>query len=377
MTMNNKEDYLKNICAKFLIEGEFAGLKPYGSGHINDTYAVVFNQTRGLKRYLLQRINNTVFTNISGLMNNIVRVTEHIRHKLEKQKADDIARKVLTVIPTAEGNSYYRDANDSFWRMYIFIEKARTYDILESLEQAYEVARTFGDFQQMLIDMPQPPLTETIPDFHNALRRLKIFENALVADVCNRNKDAKIEIEFLQKNEQVFYILSELIKTGQIPTRITHNDTKVNNILMDDNTGGGICVIDLDTVMPGSSLYDFGDIVRTCISSAAEDERDLSKVKIEIPRFEAVLKGYLLSAGKFLNKVELKSLILGGKYITLEQGMRFLTDYLNGDKYYKIHRKDHNLDRCRTQFKLVDLMNQQEEKMMLLVEKFLKKRFSG
>ncbi|MCX5632084.1 MAG: aminoglycoside phosphotransferase family protein [Phycisphaerae bacterium] len=366
--MNYKADYLKNICAKFLIEGEFVNSKPYGSGHINDTYAVTFRQASNTKRYILQRINNTIFTDVPGLMNNIVRVTKHIRDKLEKQKADDIARKVLTVVSTAKGNSYYGDTDGNFWRMYIFIEKARTYDVPESLEQIYEAARAFGNFQQMLIDLPQPALIETIPDFHNALKRLEVFKNVLNADVCNRAKDIKEEVEFLHKNEQIFYTLSGLIKTGQIRIRITHNDTKVNNVLMDGDTGRGICVIDLDTVMPGLSLYDFGDIIRTSISSAAEDERNLSKVMMEMPRFEAVLKGYLASAGKFLNKTELENLILGSKYITLVIGMRFLTDYLNGDKYFKIHREGHNLDRCRTQFKLVDSINKQEDEMMLLVK---------
>jgi hypothetical protein len=367
--MKHNENYLKNICAKFAAEGEFSDFKPYGNGHINDSYIITYNQAFGIKRYLLQRVNHTIFADVPGLMENIVRVTKHIRNKLEKQKADDISRKVLTVIPATGENSCYRDSEGNYWRMYIFIEKARTFDVPESLQQVYQAAKAFGDFQQMLIDFPQPPLKETIPDFHNALKRIENFENALRADVCNRNKNAKKEIEFLQRNKQIFYVLSEMIETGQIPIRITHNDTKANNILMDDDTGRGICVIDLDTVMPGSSLYDFGDIVRTCISPAEEDKRNLSLVTIEMPRFEAVLKGYLSAAGKLLNKAELENLILGGKYITLEQGMRFLTDYLNGDKYYKIHKEGHNLDRCRTQFKLVDSMNQREEEIMLLVRK--------
>jgi hypothetical protein len=361
--MNYKEDYLKNISAKFTVGGGFSDLKSYGSGHINDTYVISFNT----KKYLLQCINHTIFSDVPGLMDNAVRVTEHIRGKLEKWKEKDIVRKVLTVIPAAEGKYYYKDENGNYWRMYVFIEKARTYDVPESLEQIYEAARAFGNFQQMLIDLPQPALIETIPGFHNALKRLEVFKYTLQADVCNRAKDARFEIEFLRKNEQIFYVISKLVETGQIPIRVVHNDTKVNNVLMDDNTDKGICVIDLDTVMPGISLYDFGDLVRTCVSTAAEDERDLSKVTMDMPRFEALLKGYLSAAGKFLNKVELENLILGGKYITLEQGMRFLTDYLNGDKYYKIHREGHNLDRCRTQFKLVDLINQQEDEMMLLV----------
>jgi len=366
--MNHKEDYLKNICSKFLINGEFTDLKPYGSGHINDTYVISINHASNTKKYLLQRLNHTIFIDVPGLMDSVVRVTAHIRGKLEKQKEKDVARKVLTVVPAVEGKYYYKDANGNYWRMYTFIENARTYDIPESLERIYEAAKAFGDFQQMLIDLPQPPLKETIPDFHNALKRLEVFKNVLKQDVCNRAKVAKGEIEFLQKNEKIFYALSGLVETGQIPIRVTHNDTKVNNVLMDDNTDKGICVIDLDTVMPGISLYDFGDLVRTCVSTAAEDECDLSKVTMEMLRFEAVLKGYLSAAGKFLNKVELENLILGGQYITLEQGMRFLSDYLNGDKYYKIHRRGHNLDRCRTQFKLVDLITQREGEMMSLVK---------
>ena len=362
--MNYTEDYLKNICSQFAVDGKFTGMKPYGNGHINDTFAVSY----GMKKCLLQRINHTIFTDVPGLMNNIVRITEHIRGKLKSQNEKDIERKVLTVVPAVGEGYYYKDENGNYWRMYTFIENARTYDVPESSELICEAAKAFGNFQLLLTDMPQPRLNETIPNFHNALKRLEVFNGVLSQDKHNRAKDAKDEISFLRKHEKVFYALSELIETGQIPIRVTHNDTKINNVLMDNATNKGICVIDIDTVMPGASLYDFGDIVRTCTTSADEDECDLSKVNVEMPRFEAVLRGYLSTAGKFLNKTEFENLILGSKYIILEQGMRFLGDYLDGDKYYKIHRQGHNLDRCRTQFKIIDSINHQEDEIIKLAK---------
>ena len=361
---------LEKVFGNFQIAGQFLQAAPYGSGHINDTFAVKCRLDAQDKRYILQRINHTIFRNPPQLMKNIARVTRHIHDKLQQQGSQDISRRVLTIIPAEDGKDYYRDAAGNYWRAYVFIEGARTYDVMENLDQAYEAAKAFGQFQYMLVDLPGPPLFETIPDFHNGLKRFEDFQQVLQADVCNRAKDAKKEIEFLQTNGWIFDVFPKLIEQGQLPIRITHNDTKINNVMIDDQTNEGVCVIDLDTVMPGIAMYDFGDIMRTTLSPASEDEQNLSKVFMEMPRFEAVLKGYLSVAGTFLNKVEKEHLIFSGQMITLVIGTRFLTDFLAGEVYFKVHRDGHNLDRCRTQFKLIQSISEQQEKMLKLVEKY-------
>jgi hypothetical protein len=363
---------LKYISEQFEFCGDFIEAVPYGTGHINDTYCVTYKTGTGSNRYIVQRINHNVFKNPPELMSNIVRVTSHIHDKLKAANTEpqEILRRTLTVIPTRDKNAYYKDSADNYWRAYIFIEKAKTYDVLERLDYAYEAAKAFGEFQNMLVDLPKPPLFDTIPDFHNGPKRFEAFKRALETDVHNRARDAKSEMEFLQSHSWILGVVPKLTAEGKLPVRITHNDTKINNVMLDDSTGKGICVIDLDTVMPGSALFDFGDIARTTLCSAAEDEQDISKVFMEMPRFEAILKGYLASAGAFLNQTEKDNLILGGKLITLIIGTRFLTDFLAGDVYFKIHREKHNLDRCRTQFKLVQSIEENEDKMSKFVEKF-------
>jgi len=267
-----------------------------------------------------------------------------------------------------EGDSYFRDEKNNYWRAYIFIENARTYDNLEVPEQAYEAAKAFGHFQRILSDLPGEPLHETILDFHNGPKRLRDFQDALRLDPSNRAAGAKTEIDFLHQNGWVFDVLPKQVFEGKIPVRTTHNDTKINNVLIDDETGEGICVIDLDTLMPGLVLYDFGDMVRTSTCRAAEDERDLSKVSLDLPMFKQVARGYLLAAGDFLTESERRHLVFAGRMITLIIGCRFLTDYLNGDTYFKTHREGHNFDRCRTQFRLVSSIMEQEEKMMAVVD---------
>jgi len=360
---------IKEVLGQFQVYGDFVSAELFGSGHINDTYAASCCQGGAIVRYVLQRVNADIFPDMPELMENIVRVTEHIGQKLLSQGCEDISRRVLTVIRTNDDNSYYKDNKGNFWRCFVLIENARTYDVMPSLEYAYEAARAFGDFQKLLVDLPSPPLNVIIKDFHNGRKRYKDFLEVLKADAHNRAAGAKDEIDFLNENAGIFDVLHNLAEQNKIPLRITHNDTKINNVMFDKETGKGICIIDLDTVMPGLSLYDFGDIVRTTIGPAGEDEQDLSKVFAEMPRFEAIVRGYLSSAGEFLNEYERDNLILGGKYITLMIGARFLTDYLDGDRYYKIHRDGHNLDRCRTQFKLVRSMTDQHEQMSSLVEK--------
>jgi len=347
---------------RFAIDGELVSATPYGSGHINDTYCTVFSQQGKTVRYVVQRINTRVFKKPIALMDNIARVTSH----LAAQVADDPDRErlVLSLIPARDGQAPYVAIDGEYWRAYRFIEGARTYDAVETTAQAYKAARAFGRFQQMLVDLPAPRLQDTIPDFHNTPKRFVACEDAVAADVAGRAAQAAAEIDFALSHREIARVLHD----AGLPERITHNDTKFNNVMLDDTTGEGICVIDLDTVMPGLALYDFGDMVRTTTSSAAEDERELSRVVMQFPMFEALVRGYLSTAGAFLTNAEKEHLVHAGKVIAFEQGIRFLTDYLAGDAYYKVHRERHNLDRCRTQFKLVDSIVEQEERMARLIE---------
>jgi len=367
---------IREITGHFDLRGDFVAATAYGTGHINDSFAVTVDQGGTRLRYLFQRINQLVFKDPPRLMENIERVTSHVRRRLVEQARPDVTRRTLTIVPTQDGAGFYKSGNGDCWRAYIFIEKARSYDALQAPEQAYEAARAFGRFQRMLSDLPGKPLHETIPDFHNGPKRLRDFREALRSDHCNRAASAKDEISFLQQQAWVFDILPEQVSVGNIPVRTTHNDTKINNVLIDDETGEGICVIDLDTLMPGLVLYDFGDMVRTSTCKAAEDERDLTKVFLDLSMFEQVARGYLLSAGDFLTDCEKEHLVFAGKMITLIIGCRFLTDYLNGDTYFKTHREGHNLDRCRTQFRLVQSITEQEEEMKTTVEKILSGRES-
>ena len=300
-------------------------------------------------------------------MENIERVTTHQREKLAA--AGDSTRRALEVIKTHDGMPYYRDINGNYWRMYIFIEGAKTYDVIETPLQAFQAAKAFGEFQGLLVDLPGGRLHETIPDFHNTPRRLQALEQAIASDVRNRAKDVRAEIDFVMKRRMDTELLLSLNAKGEIPERITHNDTKLNNVMLDETSGEAVCVIDLDTVMPGLALYDFGDLVRTSTSPAKEDEKDLSQVKMQMHMFEALVKGYIAAAGCFLTKAERGNLAFSGKLITLEIGIRFLTDYLAGDVYFKVHREGHNVDRCRTQFKLVESIEQQLDAMNKIVNK--------
>ncbi len=345
------------IARRFQIDGQFFGAKPFGSGHINDSYCVTFHQAGEPVRYMLQRINQSIFKNPVAVMENIQRVTSHLAAKVSGEP--DCNRLVLTLISARDEKVWHLDADGNFWRAYRFIEKARTYDSVESAKQAFQAAKAFGRFQKLLVDLPSPRLHDTIADFHHTPKRFAALEQALDLDVARRTIKAKPEIDFAFARKSI----ADVLLDADLPERITHNDSKLNNVMLDDVTGEGICVVDLDTVMSGLALYDFGDLVRTTTSSAREDERDLSKVTMQFSMFEALVRGYLDSAGSFLTKAERQHLVLSGKLITFEQGIRFLTDYLAGDPYYKVHRDEHNLDRCRTQFALLESIEQQEERM--------------
>jgi hypothetical protein len=357
----SKEREVGVVARQFRIDGDLLSVTPYGSGHINDSYCAIFRQSGAPLRYLLQRINHSIFKDPTALMENIRRVTSHLAEKTAGEA--DCNRQVLTLIAARDGMVWHRDKDGNYWRAYRFIEKARTYDAVESTEQAFQAARAFGRFQKLLVDLPAPRLNDTIADFHHTPKRLMALEEAIALDVANRAILVQPEIEFALAHRSIASVLLD----ANLPERVTHNDTKFNNVMLDDATSEGICVVDLDTVMPGLSLYDFGDMVRTTTSPTNEDEQNLSKVTMQFPMFEALVRGYLASAGCFLTEAEKQHLVFSGKLITFEQGIRFLTDYLVGDTYYKVHREGHNLDRCRTQFKLLESIEQQEEKMDRLV----------
>jgi len=358
----NKDHNVGAAARQFQISGEFFSATPYGSGHINDTYCVVFHHAGVPVHYILQRINSNIFKNPVAVMENIQRVTDHLAAQVAGEP--DSSRRVLSLIPARDGRSWHVDAEAGYWRAYQFIDNARTYDAVESTEQAFQAGKAFGEFQRLLVGLPAPRLHDTIPDFHHTPKRFAALQQAIAADVAGRAILAKPEIEFALARQSITGVLLD----ANLPERVTHNDTKFNNVMLDDASGEGICVIDLDTVMPGLVAYDFGDMVRTTTSPTREDEQDLSRVTMQFPMFEALVRGYLASTGGFLTKEEKQYLAFAGKLITFEIGVRFLADYLAGDTYFKVHREGHNLDRCRTQFKLIKSIEQQEEKMTRLVE---------
>ncbi len=325
----------------------------YGNGHINDTYLI-----ESSPRYILQRINKEVFTDPPAVMENIMGVTEFLREKIAKDGGNP-DRETLSLIYTTDGKPYYKHTNGEYYRVYKFIERAVSYDLVENPEQLYNAARAFGKFQRMLADYPADKLHETIVDFHNTRVRYDQFKEALKNDRAGRAASVQDEIKFVLDREADAGIVVDAIAEGRIPLRVTHNDTKLNNVLLDERTGEGVCVIDLDTVMPGSLLYDYGDALRFGGSSGAEDEKDLDKIYFKIENFTAFTKGFLEELDTITDE-ELKLLPFSIKLMTLECGSRFLADYLNGDVYFKTKYPEHNLVRCRTQFKLVKDI---EEKM--------------
>lgn len=363
-------DIITEAANAFELEGKFLGAQSYGGGHINDTFAVACKrEDDSIKRYILQRINTKVFQHPVQLMENIVGVTRFVANVI-KENGGDPLRETLTVISTKDGNNWYEDSQGGFWRTYHFIEDTLTYNQVENKEDFYNSARAFGNFQMLLADYPAETLHETIPKFHDTVDRFAKFKEALDKDICGRAKNVSREIDFVLNREKDTHVLVDLLKGSKLPLRVTHNDTKLNNVLIDRATGQGICVIDLDTVMPGLSLYDYGDSIRFGATYAAEDEQDLSKVNFDLELFEVYTKGYLEVAGEVLTPCEIENLPMGAKMMTLECGIRFLTDYLSGDTYFRIHREDHNLDRCRTQFKLVSDMEDNWEEMEQVVRKY-------
>jgi Ser/Thr protein kinase RdoA (MazF antagonist) len=357
------------ITRHFRIEGLFLQAHPYGTGHINDTYVTSFQQPSAqVRRYLLQRINHHVFADPEGLMENMALVLAHLRAKIIAVGGEP-NREVMTLIPTVEGNTFARINGQNYWRALVLIEGARTYEAVESLDQVYQAARAFGSFLKLLVDFPAEALHETIPDFHHTRKRFDAFVQAVERDVENRACTVAPEIAFVEQRAEETSVLVDLLEKGQLPERVTHNDTKFNNVMIDDETGKGICVVDLDTVMPGLALYDFGDAVRYAANKVAEDEPYSSKAGIDLEIYDSFSSGFLDSAREFLTPTEMDYLSFSAKLMTLESGMRFLTDYLHGDLYFRTRREGHNLDRCRTQFGMVADMETKFDEMEEIVEK--------
>ena len=347
-----------DVLARFQLDAPAVSCERYGCGHINETYLVV---TESGRRYILQKISNRAFPDVAGLQENIAAVTEF----LHTQTSDPYG--ALTLIPTDEGKMYLHWDENSDWRVYDFIEGAVCLQKPETAEDFYQSAIAFGTFQQQLAGFPAHTLHETIKNFHNTPDRFRIFKEVLAKDVMGRAKDVQPEIDFVLAHEEVGGRLMGLLKEGKLPLRVTHNDTKLNNVMLSESERKPMCVIDLDTTMPGLSAYDFGDSIRFGAATAAEDETDLSKMEMDLDLFRIFTRGFL-TACPGLTAEERKALPLGAMTMTLECGVRFLTDYLDGDHYFGIHRPDHNLDRCRTQFKLVRDMESKWDEMMKIVE---------
>lgn len=359
---------IKEIMSLFRIYGDYVKSDGLGNGHINSTFKVLFNQGGTIVPYALQKINTNIFKDPYKLTDNIVKITNFQKEYYKKFK--DISRRCLTPIQANDGKYYHIDANRQFWRVFFCIESAVSYEIVRDAKAAYDTARAFGEFQKSLFGLKSASLEETIPDFHNTPKRFEAFEKAVKSDTSGRCKEVAKEIDFAFERKEKCASLIEMNKKGLIPERIVHNDTKLNNILFDIQTDEPICVLDLDLVMPGFSAYDFGDMIRTMTTPVAEDETDISRVEMRFNVFEAITEGFLSSARGFMTNGEIESLPYGGYVITFEQSVRFLTDYLNGDTYYKIHRPKHNLDRSRTQFALISSIEKQWDKMCKFIDKF-------
>jgi hypothetical protein len=368
--MSFSEKTLDLVTHNFQIDGQFVKASPYGNGHINDTFLASYKTPQGERQFVHQRINHSIFKEPGQLMENIARVTRYARSQIEEAGGDP-ERETLNLVPALNGQPFFVTPQGDYWRTYTFIQGASSYDKAPNLSVAYHAARSFGNFQKMLDQLPGERLHETIPFFHHTRRRFESFLAALEADICQRAQYVRPEIDFILQRQADTSLVVNLLAQGQLPERVTHNDTKFNNVLIDDQTGQGLCVIDLDTMMPGSALYDFGDLVRMGCATAVEDETDLSQVGINLVLFEALAHGYLDATRSFITPLESSLLVFGGKLITLEQGIRFLGDYLNGDRYYKTRYPEHNRDRARTQIKMVAEIEKYQTTMEGIVKKYV------
>ncbi len=352
----------------FAIYGDFVDAQPYGTGHINSTYKASFDQAGRRVNYLFQRINDRVFRDPEALMDNVSRICDHLVERAERENLPDASRRVLSLIRSRNGEAWVRDGDGHYWRCYFFIEGATGHDVVQSPTQAKEAARCFGEYLRLLADLPGGRLHETIPDFHDTPGRFQNLLQAVENDPFDLASAVEDEISFFLDRRDDVGTLIDLHRNGMIPERVTHNDTKLNNVLIDTTTHEAMCVIDLDTSMPGLSLYDFGDLVRTSTSPVPEDHQRPDEVRMDFTMFSALVEGFLESGVDFLNESEIAGLPEGGRIMTMEVGMRFLTDYLLGNQYFKTSYPEHNLVRCRTQIALVQSIEEQMQKMSDCVE---------
>ncbi len=364
MAKTNEE--LLQILNQFQLENKVVSAEPFGNGHINDTLKVTTD--KGEAKYILQHINHNIFTNVDMLQDNICKVTNHIRKKLEERGEIDIDRKVLTFLPAKDGKFYYFDG-DSYWRVCLFIPRSKGYEEVNP-ELSYEAGKAFGDFQSMLADIPEGELGETIPNFHNMEFRLQQFHDALEANAAGRMEEVKELVNEIEKRSKAMCIQEDLYREDKLKKRINHCDTKVNNVMFDED-GKVLCVIDLDTVMPGFVLSDIGDFIRTGANTGAEDDKNLDNVNVNMEIFKAYTRGYMETAKSFLTPLEISMLPYGGRLLTYMQTVRFLTDYINGDTYYKIHYPDHNLVRTKAQFKLLQSLEEHADEMNDFMKEWL------
>ena len=365
--MAKTKEELLNILSQFQLDEKVVSAEPFGNGHINDTLKVT--NDKGEIKYVLQRINHLIFTNVEMLQNNIEIVTNHIRKKLEAKGETDIDRKVLTFLKTKDGKNFYFDG-DSYWRVCLFIPNSTSYEEVNP-ELSYEAGKAFGDFQTMLSDIPEGTLGETIPNFHNMEFRLQQFHEAIEANPVGRLDEVKDLVDEIEKRAEAMCIQERLYREGKLKKRTNHCDTKVNNMMFDTESNKVLCVIDLDTVMPGFVLSDIGDFIRTGANTGAEDDENLDNVNVNMEIFKAYTRGYMEKAKAFLTPTEIKLLPYGGRLLTYMQTVRFLTDYINGDTYYKIHSPKHNLIRTKAQFKLLQSLEAHAEEMDQFMNEWL------
>jgi Ser/Thr protein kinase RdoA (MazF antagonist) len=362
---------IKTIIPNFAFAGSYDSCEEIQSGNVHNTYCIHYSCNEVHKRYILQRVNTYVFKEPKSVMKNIILITDHLRKSIVRAN-EDPTRRVLDIIPTIQGEPLYEDGEGGYWRGYGFIDNATAHDTVADARMAYEIGRGFGNFQKLLVDFPAGTLFTPIPDFHNTPKRFYALMRSIDQDRINRVCEVENEIEFMFDHRRMMSEIVKLLDSGVLPLRVTHNDTKSNNVLVDNDTLKAICVIDLDTVMPGSVLYDYGDAVRFCASAAAEDERDESKVMLEMEKTEQFTRGFVEETNGFLTRAELSRLPLGIKVITCELAMRFLTDYLDGDLYFKVNSTDHNLVRARAQIALLRDIEEKEQEIQNLVYKYIR-----
>jgi len=360
-------DSLREVISNFKVNVDIGSVRPFGNGHINDTFLLNDLDNSGQPGYLLQKVNHHIFKDIEGLMSNISLVTNHLREQYKVMDYVNPEERVLRLVPAYNGIYYYKDQEGAFWRIYHYLKGTNSYDIVSTEKQAYEGGKAFGNFQATLADLNAELLVATIPDFLNMEKRLQAFEAAVVADSEGRVEEVEAQIKFVRDRAAAMCYFQFPENIANIPLRVTHNDTKFNNILLDQQDEAQ-CVIDLDTVMPGYIAYDFGDAIRSIINTAAEDEADLSKINLNIPLFRAYTDGYFYEAGDFITPEEIDSLMVGVLLLPYMQAVRFLTDYLDGDHYYKIHFEGHNLQRTNAQIQLVLKLEEHQHELAAIID---------